>query len=305
LKPATNPAGLPCDTLLDLFAEVLEGDDRPNVVLSPLSASMALGMTLNGAAGETFEAMRSTLGYPGMEIVDVNASYRSLIDLLRGLDQNVQFSVANSIWAKEEFPFEDSFFARVTDAFDARIENRDFGDPSTVEAINDWVNDATSGRIEELYEVIPPDLVMLLVNAIYFDGSWTTQFDPDDTRPSDFQLDNGGFVQVDMMSLDETTVSLGGDGLVGVGELTYGRGAYGMVILVPYGQTTAREVAAELGADRWDALLATLDEVDGAQVKLPRFTTSSRRPSSRSTRRARRRRPSPQSGSASTPDRRD
>jgi serpin B len=66
--------------------------------MSPLSASMALGMTMNGAAGQTFDEMRTALALGTRSGTEINASYRSLIDLLRGLDKAVDFRIANSIW---------------------------------------------------------------------------------------------------------------------------------------------------------------------------------------------------------------
>ena len=79
---------------LELAREVVERDGRPNILLSPLSASMALGMTMNGAAGETLDAMRSTLGFGGLSLEEINDSYRSLIDLLVELDPQVEFTIA-------------------------------------------------------------------------------------------------------------------------------------------------------------------------------------------------------------------
>jgi len=98
---------------LELLQEVVSAEEEPNVVLSPLSASVALGMTLNGADGETFDAMRETLGYGDLEQDVINAAYRELLSLLVDLDPGVEFHVANSLWADEGFPFYDDFVARV------------------------------------------------------------------------------------------------------------------------------------------------------------------------------------------------
>ncbi|MBW8840171.1 MAG: hypothetical protein JF602_10050 [Gemmatimonadetes bacterium] len=68
-----------------------------NIFMSPLSASMALGMTMNGASGQTFNEMRSTLGFGAQPSGEINASYRSLIDMLRALDQTVDVRIANAI----------------------------------------------------------------------------------------------------------------------------------------------------------------------------------------------------------------
>src|ERR1043165_7195129 len=67
-----------------------------NIFMSPLSASMALGMTMNGAAGQTFDEMRSALAFGTRPSEEINALYRSLIDMLRTLDKTVDFRIANS-----------------------------------------------------------------------------------------------------------------------------------------------------------------------------------------------------------------
>ncbi|NIR48108.1 hypothetical protein GWO43_06620, partial [candidate division KSB1 bacterium] len=86
---------------LKLFREVVQEDPDKNVFISPLSVSMALGMTLNGADGETRDAMERTLELNGMTTDKINESYKSLIELLTKLDPNVVFQIANSIWYRQ------------------------------------------------------------------------------------------------------------------------------------------------------------------------------------------------------------
>jgi serine protease inhibitor len=257
---------------LALFGRVVADDARPNIVLSPLSASMALGMTLNGADGSTFDAMRSTLGFAGLTQEEINASYRDLIDLLTELDPEVQFEIANAIWANEQYAFHQAFFDAVTAAFDARAEARDFGDPATLTAINDWVQESTGGLIDRILDSLSPDLVMLLVNAIYFDGAWTTQFDPDDTYRQAFTRADDSTVEVDMMTLRDVDLPLGGGPGYAAVELPYGGGAFSMVVVLPQVGVSARDVAAALDAAAWEALVASLAPGKLGMLGLPKLT---------------------------------
>lgn len=243
---------------LELLRRVVAADERPNVVLSPLSATMALGMTLNGARGQTFEDMRSTLGFQGMSQQEINASYRALIDLLRGLDPAVRFTIANALWAREDVTFRDAFFQAVEGAFDAEVATRDFSDPATLDAINAWVSEETEGRIEKILDSLDPALVMLLANAIYFDGQWTTRFDPEDTAPGAFTRADGSTVTVPMMSLSDAEVALGGGAGWQAAELPYGGGAFAMTLVVPSGD--ARAFAEALDEAAWEEILASLGE---------------------------------------------
>ena len=257
---------------LELAAHVTATDSRANVVVSPLSASMALGMTLNGANGSTFDAMRSALGFGSLTQEQINDSYRNLIDLLTELDPDVRFEIANAIWAQESVPFHDAFFNAVAAAFDARAESRDFGDPATVDAINAWVKEHTGGLIDSIVDGLDPALVMLLVNAIYFDGEWTTQFNSEDTRRHAFTRGDGSRVDVDMMSLAEVEVHRASGPSYAAVELPYGGEAFSMVIVLPDPGVSAREWLAELDADTWVALTEGLTPGRLDWLSIPKLT---------------------------------
>jgi serpin B len=255
-----------------LARHLAEQESRPNVVLSPLSASMALGMTLNGAAGSTFDDMRSALAFEGMTQEEINEAYRGLLELLTALDTTVDLSIANAIWSNEDVEFHAAFFDAVRAAFAAAVESRDFRDPGTLDEINDWVTGQTHGKIEKILDSLDPDLVMLLLNAIWFDGQWTTRFDPADTRPAPFRRADGSTVEVDMMSLEaeEFPLAFGPDW--SAAELPYGGGAWSMVVVVPDGRRSARELFGQLDGATWNEIVDRLTSVEVDQLSLPRFT---------------------------------
>ncbi|MGE0160916.1 MAG: serpin family protein [Gemmatimonadales bacterium] len=258
----------------EMVGRVVSSDERPNVVLSPLSASMALGMTLNGANAVTFDSMRTALGFEAWTPEQINGAYRELIDLLRGLDPSVRFEIANALWAREDIPFHPSFFDAVTTAFDATVESRDFGDPATVEAINAWVEEHTDGLIDTIVEQLDPALVMLLVNAIYFDGAWTDQFDPADTHAQSFTREDGSVVDASMMSMDGVELNRAYGADYAAVELPYGGGAFSMVIVLPSETTTAREWLTRLDAETWAALVDGFTRGRLDLLAVPKHTTS-------------------------------
>jgi serpin B len=257
---------------LDLMRAVAARDDRANVILSPLSASMALGMTLNGAAGGTFDAMRSTLGFDGMTQEEINDAYAGLIELLTTLDPQVTFDIANSVWANKDVPFHDPFLQAVRDAFDARVESRDFADAATLKAINDWVSDSTDERIPTILDSLNPDLVMLLVNAIYFEGSWTTRFDPDKTRRASFRRDDGSTVEVEMMNVSDADVFSGGAQGYSALELPYGGAAFSMVVVLPDQPGDLRGFLEVLDDTQWTHIMEGLHSGSLDQISMPKFT---------------------------------
>jgi serine protease inhibitor len=252
-----------------LLRQVNSDETSENVFISPLSVSMALGMAMNGAAGTTFDEMRTTLGFSGLTQEQINDSYRSLIDLLRGLDPTVQMAVGNSVWYRQGFPFEAAFFEKVQRSFDTETQGLDFNSPASITRINDWVSRATNGRIDEIVKEIRPEDVMYLINAIYFKGSWATQFEKSQTRTEAFTGLGGNQISVQMMNGEGTFRYAFTQDYEAI-ELPYGNTAFTMTILVPRRGADVNTFLTSLDQTRWNAILAGM--VEGKMmVALPRF----------------------------------
>ena len=262
------------DFAFSLFRAVAgQSSSDANLFISPLSVGMALGMTYNGAAGTTQAAMQTALGLDGMSLGEVNQAYRGVIDLLRGLDPSVDFTLANSIWYRQDFAFEQAFLDTCHVYFDAAVRGLDFSSPAAAPTINRWVNDQTRGKITSIVpDPIPGDLVMYLINAVYFKGSWEAQFDKSRTSDSAFTLTDGSIASVPTMRFgNKTLVRSGGDAAVEVLDLRYGGGAYSMTIVMPREPGGMTALLGALTRPQWDAWVATLDSTR-AYVTLPKFT---------------------------------
>ena len=240
-----------------------------NLFISPLSVSMALGMTMNGTAGQTLDEMRTTLGFADFPLADANESYKSLIALLRGLDSRVDFRIANSIWHEQSFPVESSFLETTNTFFDAEVAARDFRDPATLQAINSWVNTATAGKIDHILDEIPSDAVMYLINAIYFKGDWTTSFDARNTEQQPF-AGIAGSVTAPLMHKRDSVTYVEVDGVQAI-ELPYGGGAFAMTVVLPPHGSDINDFIAGISQAEWDALHGAMTPQD-LLVWLPKFT---------------------------------
>ncbi len=252
-----------------LLAEVYAAQSDSNLFMSPLSAHMALGMALNGAADSTFEAMRATLGFDTSLMSEINSAYATLLELLIGLDPRVEMRIGNSVWLREGFPFLQSFGDTVSVYFDAAVSERDFDDPATVDAINAWVSSATNGRIDAIVESIDPLDIAFLINAIYFKGTWTQQFDPADTRDDSFRLLDGSTKTVKMMNRSGVHMASFGSGFAAV-DLPYGGEAFSMTIVVPSQSSSLAELISSLTQVEWETLLGGLSE-QTVDIAMPRF----------------------------------
>jgi len=251
----------------DLFRTGNASQRQANVFISPLSASMALGMTANGANGATYDEMRSVLRLAGATRDDVGAGYKSLISLLRGLDPSTTFTIANSIWYERSFPFNTSFLEESKLYFDAQVEALDFRSATAVPTINSWVAAHTENKIPEILQTIAREEVMFLINAIYFKGTWQKQFDKSKTADAPFHSADGTTSTVKMMSRGEGVDYTATPEYAAV-DLPYGNSAFTMTVVLPNGDIDA--FAESFDQAKWSTLLGSLHE-SGMPVYLPRF----------------------------------
>ena len=257
---------------LDFFREVVAQSDGGNVFVSPLSVSMALGMTLNGARGSTEQGMLAALRLEGLDRQQINQSYLDLIELLTTMDPQVTLEIANSIWYRQGLEVLQEFIDTNVTFFGAVVQALDFSDGGAADIINAWVAEKTHDLITEIVEKpIDPMLVMFLINAVYFKGDWSSQFDKSDTHADTFHAPQGDetvqmMVQKSDFRIVETTD-------LSAIELPYGHGLFRMTILLPHADVNVDDVVASLTPEQWEQLQAQFAGAGEREftVYLPRF----------------------------------
>ncbi|HEX9934667.1 MAG TPA: serpin family protein, partial [bacterium] len=254
---------------IGLFKEVAKAEAGKNVFISPFSVSAALGMTLNGAAGQTETDMRKTLGFPGWTQVSINEAYRSLINALTQADPKVAMDIAQAIYYALGFAVEPSFIQTNLAYFDALVSELDFSLPSAPDTINGWIEENTGGKIRDMIKKIERDDVMFLVNAIYFKGTWTIQFDEKETRNETFTLGDGSRVTCPMMRMCDSLSYLSTADFQAV-EMAYGDGAFSMVVFLPKNGQTANAFIQGITPEKWNDWMGRL-EVTKVNLILPKF----------------------------------
>ena len=249
---------------------MMAADPDANVLVSPLSASMALGMALNGARGTTYEQMQATLGFEDLALDTINNGYRGLMIDLPAADSLVSTQIANSAWHRNGFEVNQNFLDKVRAFFDAEVAGLDFSDPSAADTMNQWVSDKTNGRIEEIIEPpIDSQTMLFLINAIYFKGPWKYEFDPEKTRDAPFHISEGESQSIPMMDLT-AEFGFGASGGLQIVELPFGEGAFAMTVLVPGGRSSIDTEIESMDAARWQGMLDSLGTRE-VRVVLPRF----------------------------------
>jgi serine protease inhibitor len=254
-----------------LFQQIAADEEQNNnIFISPMSVSFALGMTWNGAGGETREAMASTLEMSDLTDQEINESYRNIMANLTQLDPEVIFKIANSIWYRIGKGIQPDFIEICQTYFDALVKEVNFQAPGTADSINNWVDVNTNGKIKEIIKPpIPVEVAMILMNAIYFKGTWTHLFDTADTHDDMFYLPDGSTTDCRMMNLEDTLWYFRNDLFQAV-DLPYGDESFSMTILLPNYPATADDIIGELTAENWAVWMESFSRIE-MPIHLPKF----------------------------------
>ena len=273
--PVVNPKVTAANTKFSfkLFSEILKqnnSQNSQNIFISPTSVAIALAMTYNGAKGETQQAMAKTLELQGISLQEINSANAALIAAVQNADDKVQLNIANSLWAKQDINFNPDFLQTTEDFYKATVTNLDFSDPSAVNAINDWVKQSTNGKIDRIVQQINPDDVMFLINAIYFKGKWTKEFDPEQTTIEPFYLTAGEEKQHPLMSQSGEYKYYENKKFQAV-SLPYGNdGRLSLYVFLPSDNSSLTAFYQALNAENWEKWITQFRNRQGS-IRLPRF----------------------------------
>ncbi len=256
----------------NMLRRVNENSLTENIFISSFSMSTALSMTLNGAKGETKEAIKKTLGLESLSDMEINTCNQELIPYLMGLDPTVNLNVANSTWYREDLTVKRSFEDLLVSYYQALVKSADFTDPASIDLINGWIEDETAGKIKDMLQQIPPSTVMYLINAIYFKANWHTPFDEDQTTDKIFHLIDGSSVEVPMMYAQKTEhwLNYDAENEITLVDIPYGNEAYGFTIVMPEDASQINQLAASFSMEDLDALLTDTVHVD-YELELPKL----------------------------------
>ncbi|MFZ5989486.1 MAG: serpin family protein [Bacillota bacterium] len=255
----------------DIFRKLNNEDKKENIFISPLSISTALSMVYQGAEGTTREAMAAALGYEGMQIERINEYYKKILRALEETDKKVQLNIGNSIWLRRGAEIKKDFISSNKDVFNAQVKTLDFSKDEAADEINNWVSDSTKGKIQKIINPpIPEDVMMYLLNAIYFKGEWKEQFDKSQTFASKFRSGSGKKQEVMMMRRK-------GDMEYGKGEdfkavrLPYGDGKISMYCILPDEGISVDSFIKEMDSDKWKGIKQSISKTEDVMLQLPRF----------------------------------
>ena len=240
-------------------------EDGKNNLVSPMSIIFALTMVENGAKGETLAQMEALTGLP---VLTLSAYLRGYSDaLMLANTEDVSMNIANSVWFRRgEIDPKPEFLQACIDYFEAGIYSSAF-DADTVKAVNDWVKTNTNGMIDKIIDNFSGDTVMLLMNAVAFEGKWQTEFNSEGTQEQTFRNADGTLSDVPFMngSADRYIGIEGGTGIV-----KYYDSSYAFAAILPDGDTSISELMATISSKGFHNILGF--EHDKITVSIPKFS---------------------------------
>lgn len=254
-----------------IFKEESAGDNN-NFMVSPLSLSMALSMTANGAEGATKEKMLQTMRLDKFSDEERNGFYRKLKDGLLKTDPSVKLAIANSIFANKSIALKHDFINANRSFYNATVELLDFSRNESVEIINRWAADNTVGLIREVLDRVDANDLIYLLNAIYFKGIWNSEFDKEDTVEKPFTREDGTIQNVRMMWQNKT-FNYAADENLQLVQLPYGNESFSMMVLLPAeGKKLEDVVSRILEEGYWTELKSVLRKAE-VDLSFPKFKT--------------------------------
>ncbi len=253
----------------DLFKKIYQDDSAENMMISPISISLALAMTYNGAEGETQTAFENTLHLTDLSCDQINAIYQNLQNYLEKTDPKVRMNIANSVWSKQGTNVEEEFKKNIQEFYNAEFRVEDFSNPETLHAINNWVEDNTEGKIQNILDEIDSDAFMYLINAIYFKGKWANSFDIKNTYSGIFTDKDAMNSTAKYMTTNMHVGYLNNDVFTAL-ELPYGNNDYSMAILLPNENKKIADVVDQLNDSNWNQWMNSFSKLE-LNVHLPKF----------------------------------
>lgn len=254
------------DFAVRLFQQSLEEEE--NTMISPLSVISALGMTANGANGDTLAQMEQALG---MGLSELNEYLYAYNESLPENTDKAKLNMANAIWLRdaESLTVQDGFLQINEEYYEAEVRKSAF-DKSTVDEINGWVSDNTDGMIKNVLNQIPEDVMLYLVNALAFDAEWKDVYSEHQVREAQFTKEDGSKQDIELMYSDEN-VYLKDDNAVGFMKYYAGE-KYAFAALLPDEGVSISDYANSLTGEKLNNILTNASQ-KSIDVAIPKFSS--------------------------------
>ena len=255
----------------DLFSQTIKdyGGDG-NVMISPASVMIALDMIAAGAKEDSLKQL-TDLFAAGQGPLTQQAYAAALMDKINGA-KDVEFSCANAVWNNAVLlgdKVNADYVDYIKDTFLAEYTVTAFDDKTPGE-INNWVYEHTDHMIEKVIDSLDPLTVMVLVNAISFDGKWADPYEEDQVNDGNFTASDGSSQNAVFLS-DNSSVYYETDKATGFIK-EYEGGEYAFLAILPKDENiSANEFAADFTPADYEAFINSISYEYEVHSRMPEF----------------------------------
>lgn len=168
-------------------------------LLSPLSITYAMLMTYFASESITREELKKVFGIKDISDEQLMEEMSILKKLLSFNFDETKLILANATYIKHSFQLNEKYQKKV-ESF-GTIVRVNFMDPETVPKINQWVSQNTRNLINNLLSSsnVGDSTQMILLNTLYFKGTWMKSFDKKLTTKNKFLKLSNEIVELDLM----------------------------------------------------------------------------------------------------------
>jgi serpin B len=244
-----------------LFTEL--DDPKEKVTLfSPLSISSAMAMVGSGASGDTESQILNLLSIEGSQFL--GAPYGSYLSGMNYIQPKL--SIANALVLQDLNSVHQSYQDTIRADYGGQVFEGD------LDSINKWASDKTEGKIPSILQYLDPNVVCVILNAVYFKGDWALPFEVDGTRDMPFNVSSSETTEVSTMNQTDDFSLIEGDKYRAI-YLPYKGGKVSMVVVLPNEGVAVDDVVKDLSAsefqDFWKVLITTPSQE--VRLSLPKF----------------------------------
>ncbi|XP_074145812.1 corticosteroid-binding globulin [Sminthopsis crassicaudata] len=263
------------DFAFRLYKNLISRAPDRNIFISPVSISMSLAMLSLGARSTTRTQLLEGLGFNLTETSDleIHQGFQNLNHLFNNSDTGLEMNMANALFLDSQLEFMETFMTEVKHYYSVEVFSTDFKNSTRAKKqVNDFVKNKTLGKVDQLFKELDRDTMLILINYIFFKGSWAKPFNPNDTKMQKFYTSQNASVDVLMMFQSRSNKYLFDEELsCTVVQLEYSGNATAFFILPDEGKMD--QVVAALRRDtlnRWSHLLQDRH----VNLYIPKFSIS-------------------------------
>ncbi len=254
-----------------LMAQVLSAEDsNRNVMVSPASIMFAMDLAASGSNGDTLSQI-TNLFSNGSDPLEQQAFAADMMNRINS-SEGVSFNCANAVWTNQlrmSSGLNPEYQEYIEDTFDSEAIAEEF-DAGTVDEINSWISDHTSGMIDHVLDQLRPQTIAVLVNAIAFEGDWEESYEDWQVSEMTFTTSAGDEIDVDMLC-GGSEYYYENDVATGFIKV-YAGGEYALLVMLPIDESiSANEFLADFTVDDYNSFIASRTSEYDVYTQIPEF----------------------------------